>query len=80
MPTKARRSKSFLNLPGSPSGYQNQRPYYEQVVRTTSPAAPNFFYKRGYDERATAAMMVDEVMSPMINQVETPVTTASQPS
>jgi heptosyltransferase II len=45
---------------------------YDYGVQTkiVSPLLEKFFYKRGYDERATTAITVDEVMSAVITQLE----------
>jgi heptosyltransferase-2 len=51
---------------------------YDYGVQTkiVSPVLEEFFYKRGYDERATTAITVDEVFAAVIDQLEK---TASQP-
>jgi ADP-heptose:LPS heptosyltransferase len=36
-----------------------------------SPLLEEFFYKRGYDERATTAITVEEVFEAVMNQLET---------
>jgi hypothetical protein len=41
----------------------------KQIV---SPLLEEFFYKRGYDERATTAISVDEVLSAVMTQLEAP--------
>src|SRR4029450_1422623 len=46
-------------------GYGVQR----QIV---SPLLEEFFYKRGYDERATTAITVDEVFPAVVAQLEPP--------
>src|SRR6266487_2889053 len=51
-------------------GYGVQR----QIV---SPLLEEFFYKRGYDERATTAITVDEVLSAVMAQLEAPVRVAN---
>jgi ADP-heptose:LPS heptosyltransferase len=38
--------------------------------KIVSPLLEEFFYKRGYDERATTAISVDEVLSAVISQLE----------
>ena len=51
---------------------------YDYGVQTKiiSPLLEEFFYKRGYDERATTAITVDEVFAAVIDQLQK---TASQP-
>jgi ADP-heptose:LPS heptosyltransferase len=46
----------------------------EKVV---SPLLEEFFYKRGYDERATTAITVDEVFNAVMTQLETTVPAAT---
>src|SRR5439155_17742423 len=39
--------------------------------KIVSPLLEEFFYKRGYDERATTAITVDEVFDAVMHQLET---------
>jgi ADP-heptose:LPS heptosyltransferase len=39
--------------------------------KIVSPLLEEFFYKRGYDERATTAITVDEVFHAVMHQLET---------
>jgi ADP-heptose:LPS heptosyltransferase len=41
--------------------------------KIVSPLLEEFFYQRGYDERATTAISVDEVMNAILTQLEAPV-------
>jgi ADP-heptose:LPS heptosyltransferase len=52
---------------------------YDYGVQTKiiSPLLEEFFYKRGYDERATTAISVGEVFDAVMNQLEAPVPTAN---
>src|SRR6266498_693785 len=43
---------------------------YEIQRKIVSPLLDQFFYKRGYDERATTAISVDEVLDAVIGQLE----------
>ena len=42
---------------------------YGIQTKIISPLLAEFFYKRGYDERATTAISVDEVVSAVIAQL-----------
>jgi heptosyltransferase-2 len=44
--------------------------------KVVSPLLEEFFYKRGYDERATTAMPVDEVFDAVVSQLEATASTA----
>jgi ADP-heptose:LPS heptosyltransferase len=44
---------------------------YSIQAKLVSPLLEEFFYKRGYDERATTAITVDEVFHAVRNQLET---------
>ena len=43
---------------------------YELQTKVVSPLLEQFFYKRGYDQRATTAITVDEVFNAVIRQLE----------
>ena len=43
---------------------------YGTQKKIVSPCLEQFFYKRGYDERATTAITVEEVMSAVLSQLE----------
>jgi ADP-heptose:LPS heptosyltransferase len=44
---------------------------YGIQTKIISPLLEEFFYKRGYDERATTAISVDEVLKAVVDQLET---------
>jgi heptosyltransferase-2 len=44
---------------------------YGVLKKIISPLLEEFFYKRGYDKRATTAISVDEVFEAVMNQLET---------
>src|SRR5437667_12727721 len=44
--------------------------HYGVRKKIVSPLLEEFFYKRGYDERATTAISVDEVLSAVMTQLE----------
>ena len=44
---------------------------YGTQKKIVSPFLKEFFYKRGYDERATRAITVDEVLDAVITQLDT---------
>ena len=46
--------------------------------KIVSPLLEEFFYKRGYDERATTAISVDEVAAAVVTQVEAVTSAANQ--
>ena len=52
---------------------------YEYGVqrKIVSPLLEEFFYKRGYDERATTAIDIDEVFSAVMTQLEAAVPTSN---
>jgi len=41
--------------------------------KIVSPLLEEFFYKRGYDRRATTAIAVDEVLTAVLDQLKVPV-------
>jgi hypothetical protein len=43
---------------------------YGVQTKIVSPLLEEFFYKRGYDERATTAITVDEVFDAVMTQLE----------
>jgi len=43
---------------------------YGAQTKIVSPLLEEFFYKRGYDERATTAISVDEVFNAVMRQLE----------
>jgi ADP-heptose:LPS heptosyltransferase len=43
---------------------------YGVQKKIASPLLEEFFYKRGYDERATTAISVDEVLSAVMTQIQ----------
>jgi hypothetical protein len=43
---------------------------YGIQIKIVSPLLGKFFYKRGYDERATTAISVGEVFNAVINQLK----------
>jgi heptosyltransferase II len=49
---------------------------YGVQKKIVSPLLEQFFYKRGYDERATTAISVDEVFDAVMDQLETTTPTA----
>ena len=53
---------------------------YDYGVQTkiVSPLLDEFFYKRGYDERATTAITVDEVFAAVMAQLEASASVASR--
>lgn len=51
---------------------------YGVQKKIISPLLEEFFYKRGYDERATTAITVDEVLSAVMTQLETAVPVANR--
>jgi ADP-heptose:LPS heptosyltransferase len=51
--------------------------HYWVQTKIISPLLEEFFYKRGYDERATTAISVDEVFDAVMNQLEAPAPTAN---
>ena len=51
---------------------------YGILTKIVSPLLEEFFYKRGYDERATKAISVEEVLSVVMNQLEGAVPAASR--
>ncbi|MGB8473836.1 MAG: glycosyltransferase family 9 protein [Candidatus Acidiferrum sp.] len=53
---------------------------YDYGVQTkiVSPLLEEFFYKRGYDRRATTAISVDEVFNAVMNQLEAPSSIATR--
>jgi ADP-heptose:LPS heptosyltransferase len=54
---------------------------YDYGIQTKiiSPLLEEFFYKRGYDERATAAITVDEVFAAVMNQLQKTAVEAAAP-
>ena len=52
---------------------------YDYGIQTkiVSPLLKEFFYKRGYDERATTAITVDEVFNAVMTQLEATVPAAT---
>ncbi len=51
---------------------------YGVQKKIVSPLLEEFFYKRGYDKRATAAISVDEVLSAVMTQLEAAVPVANR--
>jgi len=51
---------------------------YGAQTKIVSPLLEEFFYKRGYDERATTAISVDEVEAAVVTQVEAVTSAANQ--
>ena len=53
---------------------------YDYGIQTkiVSPLLDQFFYKRGYDERATTAITVDEVFTAVMAQLEASASVASR--
>ena len=51
---------------------------YGIQIKIVSPLLEEFFYKRGYDERATTAISVDDVFSAVLAQLEATVPAASR--
>jgi hypothetical protein len=51
---------------------------YEVQTKIVSPLLEEFFYKRGYDERATTAISVDELFDAVMAQLETAAPAGSQ--
>ena len=51
---------------------------YGLQTKIISPLLEEFFYKRGYDERATTAISVDEVFNAVMAQLEAGAWVASQ--
>ena len=50
---------------------------YDVQKRIVSPLLEEFFYRRGYDERATNAISVDQVLDAVMTQLEATATAAS---
>jgi len=44
---------------------------YGVQEKIVSPLLEEFFYKRGYDERATTAISVDELLDAVLSKLET---------
>jgi len=51
---------------------------YGVQKKIVSPLLEEFFYKRGYDNRATTAITVDEVLSAVMTQLEAAVPVANR--
>jgi ADP-heptose:LPS heptosyltransferase len=51
---------------------------YGLLKKIVSPLLEEFFYKRGYDQRATTAISVEEVEAAVLTQLEVPEPAASR--